>query len=85
MTDLSQRFGQEVARVRQRRGLSQERLGELTGLHRDTIRKIENDKVPKDGPTLDTIERLARGLEMYPSDLMGLADGSEHRDEADEV
>jgi transcriptional regulator with XRE-family HTH domain len=64
MTELSKRFGEVVARVRRRRGLSQERLGELTGLHRDTIRRVENDKAPKDGPTLDTIERIARGLEI---------------------
>jgi transcriptional regulator with XRE-family HTH domain len=67
--------------VRRRRGLSQEKLGELTGLHRDTIRRVENDKAAKDGPTLDTIERLARGLEIYPSELLALADGSEERDE----
>lgn len=81
MTELSKRFGEVVAQTRKRRGLSQERLGELTNLHRDTIRRVENDKASKDGPTLDTIERLARGLEIYPSELLALADGSEERDE----
>jgi XRE family transcriptional regulator, regulator of sulfur utilization len=81
VTALSRRCGEVVAGVRRRRGLSQEKLGELTGLHRDTIRRVENDKAAKDGPTLDTIERLARGLEIYPSELLALADGSEERDE----
>lgn len=81
MTELSKRFGEVVAQTRKRRGLSQEKLGELTNLHRDTIRRVENDKAAKDGPTLDTIERLARGLEIYPSELLALADGSEERDE----
>jgi DNA-binding XRE family transcriptional regulator len=84
MTDLSKRFGDVVARTRRRRGLSQERLGELSGLHRDTVRRVENNKGSKDGPTLDTIERLARGMEMYPSDLLAMADGSETPDEDDQ-
>lgn len=84
MTNLSRRFGEIVRQARERRGLSQERLGDLTGLHRDTVRRVEGDRAPKDGPTLDTIERLARGLEMYPSDLLALADGSEQRDEEEE-
>ena len=44
MTELSKRFGEIVAQTRKRRGISQERLGELTGLHRDTIRRVENRK-----------------------------------------
>lgn len=83
MTDLSKSFGEAVARVRRRRGLSQERLAELTGLHRDTVRRIENDKASKDGPTLDTIERLARGLNLLPSELVALADGSDDPDDED--
>lgn len=63
--------------------MSQERLAEQADLHRDTVRRIENDKAPKGGPTLDTIDRLARGLSMLPSELVALADGS-HDDEDDD-
>lgn len=84
MTELSKRFGEIVAQTRKKRGISQEGLGELAGLHRDTIRRVENDKAAKGGPTLDTIERLARGLEIYPSELLSLADGSEEPEEDEE-
>lgn len=84
MTELSHSFGRVVAEVRGRRGLSQERLAELAGLHRDTIRRVENDKMAKDGPTLDTIERIARGLGMHPSELLALADGSDDSGESEE-
>lgn len=81
MTELSKRLGEQVKRLRNARGLSQEKLADLANLHRDTVRRVESDKHPKDGPTLDTIDRLARGLELYPSELLAVADGSEDRDE----
>jgi transcriptional regulator with XRE-family HTH domain len=84
MTELTQRFGRTVAGERTRRGLSQEDLAGLTGLHRDTIRRIEGDKNSKGGANLDTIEKLARGLTMYPSELLSLADGSEEPEEDEE-
>jgi transcriptional regulator with XRE-family HTH domain len=83
VTELTKRFGEVLARQRTHRGMSQERLAEQADLHRDTVRRIENDKAPKGGPTLDTIDRLARGLSMLPSELVGLADGSQDDDEDD--
>jgi DNA-binding XRE family transcriptional regulator len=84
MTQLSQRLGHVVKVLRERRGLSQERLADQAGLHRSTVYLVENDRSPKDGPTLDTVERLARGLNITPSDLLAYADGSEDPEDEDE-
>jgi transcriptional regulator with XRE-family HTH domain len=77
VTELSQRLGEVVKIVRERRGLSQEQLAEQAGVHRSTVFMVESNRSPKDGPTLDTVERLARGLNITPSDLISYADGSE--------
>jgi transcriptional regulator with XRE-family HTH domain len=56
---LSQRFGELVRRLRVERGLSQEHLGELTGLHRNYIGAIERAERT---PTITTADRLAQAL-----------------------
>jgi transcriptional regulator with XRE-family HTH domain len=81
MTELSQRLGEVIKLVRERRGLSQETLAAQAGVHRSTVLKVEKDLSPKSGPTLDTVERLARGLNLNPSDLIAYADGSEDPDD----
>ena len=81
MTELSRRLGEAIKLVRERRGLSQESLAAQAGVHRSTVLNAENDLSPKSGPTLDTVERLARGLNLNPSDLIAYADGSEDPDE----
>jgi transcriptional regulator with XRE-family HTH domain len=84
MTELSRRLGEAVKVLRERRGLSQESLAAQAGVHRSTVLHVENDLSPKAGPVLDTVERLARGLNLTPSDLIAYADGSEDPEEDDE-
>jgi transcriptional regulator with XRE-family HTH domain len=84
MTELSRRLGEAVRVLRERRGLSQESLATQAGVHRSTVLHVENDSSAKAGPALDTVERLARGLNLTPSDLIAYADGSEDPEDEDD-
>src|SRR5690606_17257148 len=69
---LTKRFGPYVKRLRLDRGLTQEELAELADLASDTVRRIEWGWA---SPTLDTIDKLARGLRL---DLTALFTVFEH-------
>lgn len=60
-------FGRNLCLARRRRGLSQERLAERTGLCRDTIYKIE---MGQRSPRLDTLLTLADALRVDASELL---------------
>ncbi|HJZ36881.1 MAG TPA: helix-turn-helix transcriptional regulator [Solirubrobacterales bacterium] len=60
-------FGDNLRRLRQKAGLSQEALGERAGLHRTHIGYLENgDRLPK----LDTIYILAEALDVDAGELL---------------
>ncbi len=54
-------FGDRVRHHRNHLGISQEKLGELAGLHRTYIGHVERGEV---NPTLSSIVRLADALEI---------------------
>lgn len=61
MNRVAVRFGQNLRRCRRQVGISQEVLGERTRLHRTEIGLLERGaRIPR----LDTILKLAHGLEM---------------------
>jgi transcriptional regulator with XRE-family HTH domain len=64
-------FGLAVRQLRERRGLSQERLGELSKLHRNYIGGVERGEL---NPTLRTIQKLALAFELKPSQLLAAAE-----------
>ncbi len=60
------RFAANVERLRERRGLTQEQLGWAAGIHQTAIARIEKGERK---PTLDTVFKLAGGLEVPPAEL----------------
>lgn len=60
-------FGRNLCLARRRRGLSQEKLAERTGLCRDTIFKIE---MGQRSPRLDTLLTLADALRVDAAELL---------------
>jgi transcriptional regulator with XRE-family HTH domain len=61
-----------IRRLRAERGLSQEGLADLAGLHRTYVGSIERSER---NVSIDNISRLATALRVPPADL--LRDGSE--------
>jgi transcriptional regulator with XRE-family HTH domain len=62
-----ERFAQNLRAQRTRARLSQEALGDLCGLHRTEISLLE--RAARE-PRLSTIVRLARGLQVKPTQLL---------------
>lgn len=60
------RFGRAMALRRKEMGLSQEEFGYRCGLHRTYIGALERGEK---SPTLETLERLASGLEISIKEL----------------
>jgi len=64
---ILQQFGTRVREERAKRGISQERLGELAKVHRTYIGMIER---AEKNITLTNMEKLARALGKKVSDLV---------------
>lgn len=61
-----QQFADNVRVAREAAGLTQERLAWAAGLHQTEIARIESGQR---NPGLDTIIKVARGLELAPAEL----------------
>lgn len=59
--DLTRRFGALVRQIRLEKGMSQERLAELCGLHRNYIGAIERAERT---PSIVTADKLAKALDL---------------------
>ena len=62
----AQKLGKKLRELRTEAGLSQERLGEITGLDRTYISGIERGVR---NPALKNMEKLAKALKVRVSDL----------------
>jgi len=65
--DLIEDFGKRIRQLRTERGLSQEKLAELTGFHRTYIGMVERGER---NISLSNIGVFAKVFEMSVSDLM---------------
>jgi transcriptional regulator with XRE-family HTH domain len=71
-TRLQRRLGKAIRRLRQLAGFSQERFADEVAVHRTTMGRLERGDF---NVTLETLERLARGLKMSVSSLLAEAEG----------
>ncbi len=67
MAKILDEFGRRLRKLRLAKGLSQERLGFEAGLHRNFIGGLERGE---QNPSLITIGRLARVLDVAPASLL---------------
>lgn len=63
-----ERFGVVLKRARLERGISQERLADLSGIGRSHVNRIETGAIYRPEP--ETIERLAIALDMTADELL---------------
>lgn len=62
MPNISRQLGIRIYKLRHQRGITQQKLSELTGLTVHYIQKIESKK--PQNPSLDTLVRIARALKV---------------------
>ena len=65
--DIDIKFGQKVACLRMQIGLSQEKFAEKCNIHRTYIGAVERGEK---SPTLKTVEKIAKGLNIRISELL---------------
>lgn len=66
LSSQRQRFAENVRVAREKAGLTQEQLAWAAGLHQTEIARIESGRR---NPGLDTVFKVARGLELAPAEL----------------
>lgn len=67
MANVLVRFGIRLREIRLQKGVSQERLAELAGLHRTYVSSVERGQR---NVSLINIERLAKALKVSLAELM---------------
>ena len=68
---IAEAFGVAVREERKRLGISQEKLGELAGVHRTYVGMIERGEK---NITLSNIFKVSKALGLNPSELLKLAE-----------
>lgn len=66
MGDVGRRVGQNIARLRRQRVLTQDALAQVTGLKQTYLSELENGKR---NPTLGTLSRIAEALRVDIAEL----------------
>lgn len=67
MEDIRTRFGKHLRKIRESKGLTQEGLADLAGMHFTYIGQIERGKR---NPSLINLERLAKALKIDAGKLL---------------
>ena len=61
-------IGRNIKKLRQKKGISQDRLSKLADLSLNTIINVESGK--NSNPTIETLSRIARALDIRVDDLI---------------
>ena len=61
-------IGKNIKRLRQAKGISQDKLSKLADLSLQTIVKMELDEKPN--PTIETVQKIAKAFSVSIDDLM---------------
>jgi transcriptional regulator with XRE-family HTH domain len=61
-------IGKNIKRLRQAKGISQDKLSKLADLSLQTVVKMELDDKPN--PTIETVQKIAKALNISIDDLM---------------
>jgi len=65
--ELRRIVAQNLRRLRQDRGLTQEELADRAGLNRNYVGMVEREE---NAPTVDTLEALAKALKIEAAELL---------------
>lgn len=65
------KLGKTISRIRESKGITQEKLEELSGLSTNSISKIENGET---NPRYTTLLAFAQGLDIQPYQLLAQAE-----------
>lgn len=66
MRNLKKLLGNKIREYRKKKKLTQEQLAEMVGIGTANISYIENGKF---APSMETLDRLAEALDVYPYEL----------------
>jgi len=66
--NLISKIGKNIKRIRQEKGISQDRLSKRADLALNTIVNIESGKNPN--PTIETLKKIADALEVSIEELL---------------
>ena len=64
---MTNKVSENIRRIRQEKGISQDRLSKDADLALNTVVKIENDE--NTNPTMDTLEKIAKALGVHVTEL----------------
>lgn len=82
MSELVERLGNRIRYLRKQRGLSQDKLGEAAGLHVNYIGQVERGEK---NITIETLEKVSRGLGISLEELFRYLDPMKNKDETGEL
>jgi len=61
-------IGKNIKKLREQKGISQDRLSKLADISSNTVAKLELDESPN--PTIETLQKIAKALEVKVDDLI---------------
>lgn len=61
-------IGKNIKKLREQKGISQDRLSKLADISSNTVAKLELDDSPN--PTIETLQKIARALDVKVDDLI---------------